>query len=197
MSASSYPLAWPEGWKRTHEDDRINTNRFNTTFDRARKQLQIELERLGAENVVISSWIPLRQDGNPRSDAARRRMDDPGVAVYFTLRKQQMVMARDAFWTVHDNLRSIGLSIEGLRQMERHGGASMMERAFEGFLAIEPPKSWRKTLGFAEDVSPLLPRVEEAYRRLARDAHPDKPGGSETRMADLNVAITAARKELT
>lgn len=107
-----------------------------------------------------------------------------------------MVMARDAFWTVHDNLRSIGLSIEGLRQMERHGGAHMMDRAFEGFLAIEPPKSWRRILGFEEDVSPHLARVEEAFRAMAKKAHPDAPGGSHDKMAELNEAINRARQEL-
>lgn len=195
MSTAAYPLTWPDGWKRTSDRDRTDTNRFNTTFDKARRELVRELDMLGASNVVISSWLPLRRDGNPRSDLSRRRLDDPGVSVYFTLRKRQMVMARDAFWTVHDNLRSIGLSIEGLRQMERHGGAAMVERAFEGFLAIEPPKSWRKILGFAEDVKPPMARVEEAFRAAARKAHPDA-GGSHDRMAELNAAIDAARQEL-
>src|SRR5882757_9518641 len=115
--AESYPLSWPEGWARTPDHKRVSGGRFNTTFDRARSELCKELRLLGATHVVISSWLSLRRDGMPYSDQARRRLDDPGVAVYFMLRKRQMVMARDAYTNVHDNLRSIGLAVAHLRGM--------------------------------------------------------------------------------
>lgn len=205
----AYPLEWPEGWPRTPEDKRRYSSPFTTTFDRARRQLYDQLRMLGAKNVVISSWLPLRQDGQPRSDHARYRIDDPGVAVYFTLRGRQMVMARDGFASVHDNLRSIGLAIEGLRQMERHGGAHMMDRAFEGFAALPAPgaqerRPWREVLMIQADddqwVAKSLPageliRAEMAYRHLAKKRHPDS-GGSADAMAELNGAIAEARKEL-
>ena len=37
--------------------------------------------------------------------------------------------------------------------------------------------------------------VKAAYRRLASAAHPDKPGGSEARMAEINAALEAALRE--
>lgn len=77
----AYPLAWPDGWPRTKPGHRLDRSRFSTTFDKARRDLLLELERLGAGSVVISSWLPLRADGQPRADAARRRIDDPGIAV--------------------------------------------------------------------------------------------------------------------
>ena len=189
---SSYPLQWPEGWQRTPNHARKNSSPFQTTFDRARRHLLDQLRMLGARNVVISSWLPLRNDGQPRADAARRRIDDPGVAVYFTHRKKQMVMARDAYWTVHDNLRSIGLAIEHLRGLERHGGGTMMDRAFEGFSALPAPKSWREILNNPA----TLADAEAFYRRRIRDVHPDTENGSHAAAAELNAAMDQARKEL-
>ena len=195
---SAYPLAWPEGWKRTSDGARKNYGPFKTTFDKARRELYDELRKLGAQSVTVSSNIPLRLDGHPRSDSARRTISDPGVAVYFMLRGRQMVMARDVFWNVHDNLRSIGLAIEHLRGMERHGGGDMMERAFEGFASIAAPgaqKGWREILGIPPNGAVTIEIAESQYRQRAKRAHPDM-GGSQEAMAELNAAIDEARRVL-
>lgn len=200
---TAYPLAWPDGWPKTPDDKRRDRSQFSTTLDRARRQLLEELRMLGAQGVVISTNLPLRNDGAPRSDIARFRIGDPGVAIYFLLRKRQMVMARDAYWNVHDNLRSIGHAIAHLRGLERHGGASMMERAFEGFAALPPPerpqaRPWREVLGLEEFTGPafaVLAGAEAAWKHLARTAHPDV-GGSDDAMSQINRAIADARKEL-
>jgi hypothetical protein len=118
----AYPLQWPDGWPRTRSDHREDSRyRFKTgtrragdsyepgravTFDVARKKLCEELDRLGASGVVISTNLPLRADGFPRADAARNRVQDPGVAVYFTLKKKQMVMACDRYDAPSANLLS-------------------------------------------------------------------------------------------
>lgn len=200
---TSYPLTWPDGWPRTPDDKRRARSQFSTTLDRARRQLLDELRMLGAQGVVISTNLPLRNDGAPRSDVARFRIGDPGVAVYFLLRKRRMVMARDAFWNVHDNLRSIGHAIAHLRGLERHGGASMMERAFEGFAALPPPdqppaRPWLDVLGLvslAADPAVVLAAAEGVFRSKARTTHTDA-GGDHDAMAELNRAIADARKEL-
>lgn len=186
----AYPLSWPEGWPRTPDHRRVSRSQFNTTFDRARSELMKELRLLGATNVVISSWLPLRRDGMPYSDQARRRLDDPGVAVYFLLRKRQMVMARDAYTSVHDNLRSIGLGIAHLRGLERHGGGTMMERAFEGFAALPPPSKrdcW-SVLGLRPGAS--RDDIEQKFRDLAKRHHPDFGGDP-----DEFMAVKKARDE--
>jgi hypothetical protein len=197
MSVEAFPLQWPDGWPRTPYGRRESDRRFGgtsqITMGRARDQLLEELKRLRATNPIISSNIALRRDGIPYAD--QRRLDDPGVAVYFTLRNKPMVMARDAYQTVAGNLRSLTLAIEAMRQLERHGGSTMMERAFSGFAALTPPdwkKPWRQVFGVKPD---WRGDITALYREKARNRHPDA-GGSDTVMAELNVAYEEAKQEL-
>lgn len=198
MSAEAYPLQWPEGWPRTRPNWRESDKRFDGRVyglvpGRARDQLVAELDRLGATSVVVSTNVELRKDGLPYAQA--RRVEDPGVAVYFVLKKRPMVMAVDRYESVAGNMRSLTLAIEAMRQLERHGGGTMMERAFTGFAAIAPPdwkKPWREVFGVKADWRGDLTAL---YREKARNRHPDA-GGSDNLMAELNVAYEEARREL-
>ncbi len=116
----------------------------------------------------------------------------PGAAVYFTLSKRQLAMAQDRYELLLDNLRSLALAIEGMRQLERHGGGHMMERAFTGFAAIAPPDAWYDVLCLKPDAP--LEAAESAFRLLAQRHHPDKPGGSTEKMQALNRALAEARQ---
>ncbi len=134
---------------------------------------------------------------------------NPGIAVYFTLRGKQMAMARDCYDNTAQNLRSLGMAVEHLRGLERHGGAQMLERAFAGFAQLPPPGGsadagivdWRKELGLGEIASgglaksDLLVLAEARYREKAKLAHPDQ-GGDAIQMIRLNMAIKQARDEL-
>jgi hypothetical protein len=193
----AYPLHWPPGWPRTEPGRRESDRRFgggrNLTMGRAVTQLVNELRLLGATNIIVSSNIPTESDGLPYAD--NRRIDDPGIAVYFDFKKKPRVMARDGFGSPAGNIRSLTLAIEGLRQLERHGGSLMLERAFDGFLAIAPPdwkKPWREVFGVKPD---WQGDIGQLYREKARNRHPDA-GGSDTLMAELNVAYREARSEL-
>lgn len=192
MTAQAYPLEWPAGWPRTPAAKQ-GRSRFTTTFDRARRNLVDELRMLGARGVVLSTNIPLRQDGLPYSDLGRRKIEDPGAAVYFVLRDRPLVMARDVYWTPWENVHSLGLAIGHLRGLERHGGATMMERAFAGFTALPAPRSCWDVLGIPSGSSREL--VEQAYRDWAKICHPDR-GGSHAQMADLNAARDRALAEI-
>lgn len=193
MSAEAFPLQWPTGWPRTPWEKRSRSRFQSGDFVRSRTALLKELRLLGAMSVVISSNMALRNDGLPYADAAKRRIDDPGVAVYFVLKKRQMVMARDIYWTPAENLRSIGLAVEHLRGMERHGGSYMMERAFSGFVALSAPGThWSGVLQVSRTAT--RSEIEAAFRRLARERHPDQ-GGSDTMMSALNAARDQALRE--
>lgn len=167
----AYPLAWPAGWPR-HKGSQDSDRRFmgpTFTWDRVYRGLKDELRRIGATQIVVSTNQPLRNDGAPY--AQQRNISDVGVAVYFTRNDKALVMAQDRFWSIIGNMRSLTISIEGLRQMERHGGAVMMERAFDGFLAIAPPESCWDVLdidpkgGVTEDV------IKSAFRSMVREHH--------------------------
>lgn len=92
----AYPLQWPQGWKRTPPGLRSRSS-FRVTPDKARRNLLEQLRMLGATpgRIVISSDVPVRQDGQPYADAARRLIHDPGVAIYFELDNKPLAMARD------------------------------------------------------------------------------------------------------
>lgn len=210
---TAYPLRWPEGWPKTPSDKRSRgyqfkrTGNYLPTFAHGREGLLAELDRLGARNIVISSSIDVRADGAPRQgvDPDRFTLRDPGVAVYFYLNNRQMVMAQDAYDSPGVNLRSLTLAVEAMRALERHGGGTMMSKAFDGFAALPPPanarpkRPWWQVLGYPADPTerPYLsvPEVEARFRAMAKKLHPDA-GGDSAGMADLAAARDEAVAEL-
>lgn len=119
---------------------------------------------------------------------------DPGVVAYFTWEGEQMAIPCDRWLTVEQNVQAIALTLEAMRAMERHGAKHMIKAMFRGFTALPAPEDWRAVLFQTAGAS--LADAEAAYRAMARDAHPDRPGGSHNKMTRLNRAIEAARKEL-
>lgn len=208
MSVEAYPLQWPAGWPRTpaHQQQRgwqFKQVRYNTpganwsgatgrglvTFAKARDQLYEELRKLGSSRVVVSTNHKPDRYGIPTE--SKRSVGDEGVAIYFQLNGRPMAMACDRFDNAAANMRSLGLAIEAMRQLERHGGGIMMERAFTGFVAIAAPgKTWWDVLQVRPDATREV--IEANFRRLARDRHPDQ-GGSDDAMSELNEARAAAR----
>ncbi len=96
-----------------------------------------------------------------------------------------MVMACDRFDNAAANMRSLGLAIETMRQLERHGGGTMMEKAFTGFVALPATESPWDVLGLKPGAS--AEEIEKAFRQKAQFAHPDA-GGSTEAMQRLNEA---------
>jgi hypothetical protein len=119
--------------------------------------------------------VPVRQDGLPYSDATKRRYDDPGVAVYFTLKGKPLAMARDRYWTPWENMRSLVLAIEAIRSIERHGGSTLMERAFSGFTALPAPKSCWEILGLSPCTTAQA--IEAQFRAKAKTSWRQGAGG--------------------
>lgn len=190
-----YPLEWPLGWDRTPTVQRRDNRANKLTFDKIIDRVYTELSRLNASDVVITSWLETNMRGYPNGTRARSSLEDPGVAVYFTLRGKSMVMARDAFLNVADNLASLGLAIQYLRGLERHGGGTMMDRAFDGFLKLPHPDKagWKLVLGNQDS----LEDAEAIYKQKQRSLHNRSSISAEEKHDEavkLNLAIEEARQ---
>lgn len=198
MTDQAYPLSWPDGWPRTSLYGKLSDHRFGgqsrITFSAARTSLLDELRLLGAKDVILSTNHRVGRDGVAIETS---NVKDHAVAVYFKLKDKPMVMAQDTYTSAAGNMRSLALAIEGLRQMRRHGGAHMMERAFAGFAALPNPDKvdWRAMLGFKNNEPVSVDAVQKRYRALAGSYHPDR-GGSEAAMTQLNMARDQALEEL-
>lgn len=163
----------------------------------ARDGLLDEIKLLGGRNVIISTNVKTYiKNGQEVPYAKQDRLDDCGVAVYFTLKNEQRVFACDRWSRIQDNIQAIRKTIEALRGIERWGSSEMLNRVFTGFAALPDTAStaWWIVLGFDSPNRPLA-EFEAAYRQKARTAHPDV-GGDNEEMAALNAAIQQAREKV-
>lgn len=95
-------------------------------------------------------------------------------------------MAVDRYDRVEDNLAAIAATLDAMRAIERHGGASILDRAFQGFTALAAPESWWQVLGL-KGPNTSRDEIETAHRRLAMANHPDR-GGDTDKMSRINRA---------
>jgi hypothetical protein len=176
MTVEAFPLQWPVGWDRTPSHKR-SAGAFSITLAKARDGIVKEVKLLGGRHLVINSNLQLRNDGLPY--ASQPRLVDQGIAVYFEYKGKPMCFACDRYARVEANLRAIELTIAALRGIDRWGASDMMERAFTGFTALEhaPEKGWREILGVS--VTAQSHEIDQAYRRLRSQFHPDHGGNSE------------------
>lgn len=185
----AYPLHWPDGWPRVK---RREHSRFQTTFASARDALFTEIHRLGGRYPTLSTNIPLRRDGLPY--AGQKEPDDRGVAVYFQYGDKSMVFACDRWNLVQDNIQAVRKTIEAIRGIERWGASDMMERAFSAFEALSDLRDdWRGVLGIDDTAS--LADAKSAYRKKAKETHPDN-GGDPTAFTAVNQAWERAQAQL-
>lgn len=194
-SRTAFPLCWPEGRTRT-PSYRRERSRFDTSFAAARSKLAQELDRLGARNVILSTNIELRLDGQPYAN--RNEPHDRGVAVYFSYTKREMAFASDRWDKVGDNIHAIAKTIEALRGIARWGTGDMLQAAFTGFAALPDPASariphWREVLGCV--AARNREEIDNSYRLARSRAHPDKPGGSAAAFNQVQLAYEQACRE--
>ncbi len=203
--SESYPLHWPIGWKRcTYRTGAkfqvgksgIDGNARKLTIRDGVRRVIDELSRMGVSDndVIISHNV------KPHiMDSQGSNVSDPGVAVYWSTKgKPQRVIALDRYRNVADNLAAAAATLEAMRAIDRHGGAVVMDRAFEGFAALPPPSSqrdWWIVLDVRRDATPE--QIKDAWRVLVAKHHPDKPGGSHDAVAEINTARDKALAERT
>ena len=183
----SYPLQWPDGYKRSA---RPTSSRFgkHTLYD-ARTYLRAEVERLGGRKLVISTNMKTRNDGDVYSNS--KEPADSGVAIYFERKGKPICIPCDNYSTVWENSYAIARGIAAMRQIERDGIPGFLDRAFTGFAALPAPDSnWRALLGVDADAD--FEGVKAAYRRAIAANHPDS-GGDSSRAVELNRAWEEAQ----
>lgn len=190
---TAFPLSWPAQRPRIPSNKRRAAN-FGTTLrgggkkplttNEARERLQDALDHLSARSAVLSSNVELRIDGKPWSG---REPDDPAIAVYFQLAGKPHCLPCDTYTRVADNIAAVAAHIEATRAIARHRVASVAEM-FAGFLALPAPaakRPWWAVLSVSQGAT--RGEIEAAFRRLARERHPDR-GGTDAGMAELNAA---------
>ncbi|NIV38132.1 MAG: J domain-containing protein, partial [Anaerolineae bacterium] len=167
MTVDAYPLHWPHWFPRTdpahRQRARFNRDGRPLTIADARGRVLREIGaftrpghtyRIDPDQVVISTDVPVRQDGLPYS--GRKPPEDSGVAVYFELDGEPHVLPCDTWDRVADNMAAIAAHLGAMRGMERWGVGDLRSH-FAGFTALEhnpdPDGDWPYILG----VSPTAP----------------------------------------
>lgn len=126
---------WPS---RRAASDRIDS-RFRASWDDTRSRIDREIFMLLAPSrwewvlQVDVTESMINRDG---SLSARARPESPAVRVAFESRNGPMLLASDKFRAWQDNVRAVALTLEALRDIERHGVAQSGQQ-YRGWLAIE------------------------------------------------------------
>ncbi len=184
---TKFPLCWPVGWKRSAgwREGRFSSKSGSgcarpLSIAEATRRLTDELTRMGVseQNVVISTNLQLRLDGLPKS--GQPQPADPAVAVYWRKGKETKCMAIDLYSRVEQNLAAVAATLDAMRAIERHGGAAVMDRAFDGFAALpekSTAKTWMFVMNLAANSTP--PVIEAKFKEMAMTRHPDRGGSNE------------------
>jgi hypothetical protein len=195
-----FPLCWPHNVPRRPPHLRKKPLFADRSVSAATNQLLQEINRLNHRSwnfsdrsVIVSTNVRLKKDGMPYSGQAEPQ--DTGVAVYFNLmfmragkcQARHTVLSCDRWSKVGYNLTAIANDIEAQRARERWGCTSV-EQAFAGYLAIPERcgvRPWWEILNVPSDA--CHDAIQEAFRDMAHDAHPDK-GGDPERWHELQTA---------
>lgn len=156
-----------EDWPKPVTENR-QRSRFDSLWSQTLELLRHELQKLGAEAVVIrAAFRPqdIRQDGWPRANA--RTPDSPGVVIEWQTTSGWSRMAADRYTHWQDNIRAVALSLEALRAVERWGAVEGEQ--YEGLrLELEGPG--------AENAAQKLIDSYGGLSAALKATHPDRGG---------------------
>jgi hypothetical protein len=201
MLIEKFPLQWPVAYHRTKwpEYSRFGNQSFAKCRDEIFKQLCLMLDYYDKKTIVLSTNIPLRQDGLPYANY--RQPDDKGVAVYFQYKKESIVICCDRWNKIEHNLWACAKTIEAMRGIERWGVSDFLKRSFTGFNALPPKqeevkkRDWWIVFGYEHMPGRMSwdwEGVQGQYKSLAKKHHPDI-GGSVVAFQELNTAYEEAK----
>lgn len=185
---TAYPLTWPEHIARSRSRE---ASRFKASLPAALGNVESSLRAFSSDSgkavseIVLSSNVTL----------GKNRPADPGVAVWFLWDGIRICIPVDRYLTPAENLQAIHHVIEARRTELRHGTLALVRASMTGLQALPAPAgpSWHEVLQLAPDATAAA--IEAAHKRLAMTRHPDRPGGSEEAMTELNVAKDQALRQ--
>lgn len=194
-------LAWPKDVKRTLVSERRTSTTFRSggrpiNAPSAERRLIDTLDAFTPRGHNYRTWgIEIAADwevgklGGFLADGGRGRSGDPAVVLSFILDRKALTLPCDRYDTVAGNLAAIAAHLDAVRGIERWGVATV-HQLLSAHAALPrnaggEGRAWWEVLEVAPIASPT--DVESAYRRLARQRHPDN-GGSDAAMAELNLA---------
>lgn len=187
----AYPLHWPDHFPRTTSKLK---SQFKTSLAGALGNVQKSVHSFGKDSgkmcseLVISSNVTLGA-ANPK---------EGGVAIWFKWDELQLCIAVDRYHKVEENLQAIHLIVEARRTELRHGGLHVVRQTFLGFKALPAAATtkikaaWYDILQVKEHSSQEA--VRSNYLSLSKQHHPDKPGGSQEKFAEVSEAWEMAKK---
>lgn len=188
------PLQWPTGQGRT---DRRRKAPFNAGESTILKDLERAIDKLQLEDVQITTDRRIRLDGGI-SQSSDQNLQDPGLAIYFKRKGEDVIMAFDKFNDFWGNLRAIGLYLEYMARLESYEMTEITDKAFTGFKALPssiqtplPHRDWWIVLGVTQDAD--AHEVKAAYRQMMSVTHPDA-GGTQAEFDEVRRAFEEWKK---
>jgi DnaJ-domain-containing protein 1 len=119
---------------------------------------------------------------------------DRAVVLEYKLRGTTVTLTMDKQQRAVDNLRVLYLAVEDMRMIEARGISDVVK---EAYLQLAAPAATATdpyaVLGVGREQS--LAEIEQRYRELAAQLHPDKPGGDTAKFQALTEAMQAIRRE--
>lgn len=185
--SSSYGVDWPDGFGETPPDERSSANKFSTGFQRTKRDVRKEFERMG-----VDRWHLDDESGSGGF---------PGVVLRWTTDGVDYAIACDAYTDKSSNLRAAYLWLKETRMRSDRPvetgqtafAAAQLPSGEDGdAIAVAPDGSAEaphELLGLAPDAPDDV--VRAAARRLAANVHPDKDDGDEAEFKRIQNAKEA------
>lgn len=168
------PLQWPVGQPRTAKRHKAPFKAGNTKII---DDLDRAVKKLGITNITISTDRRVRVDGQ-LSMSSGDNAADPGIAVYFTRKGEELCIAFDKFTDIWGNLRAVGLYLEYMARLEAYDMTEMADKSFTAYKALPSsvivppaPQAWYDVLQVNPQADADI--VQGAYRKLILRYHPD------------------------
>lgn len=130
--------------RRKREDrswrDILEINVDDGPADRYKSQANVELVDRQFKRLAVKYHPDVPRTGDIAVFQALTRARDDAKDFFNGVKRadHEYVLACDLFIDVRLNMHAIGLTVSAIRQIERCGASSMLERAFRGFMAALP-----------------------------------------------------------